>query len=206
MRDVRRERSVVLLSALLLAALAALVRAGVTHDGDVTITRALQVMASGLLDLAANLHTLVGLAIPTTLAACALCLALFRRGHGAASLAPLLIVATAAVEVALKLTTGHAPPGPEFDRTSIEAFGPTLTTPSSFPSGHAARLTFLSLFAALVFGGRGLAIGAAIFIAFTLWARVYIGDHWTSDVLGGLALGTLFAVLAAAWARSAMSE
>lgn len=199
-------RAVVLLSVISLAALAALVRAGLTHDGDVAITRALQAMASGPLDLAANLHTLVGLAIPTSLAACALSIALFRRGHGTASLAPLLIVGTAAVELALKLTTGHASPGPEFDRSYIDAIGPTFTTPSSFPSGHTARLTFLAAFAALLISRRNAALVAAAFVAFTLVARVYIGDHWPTDVIGGAALGLAFAVPAAAWMRSARSS
>ncbi len=194
-------RTVALLSILSLAALSLLVAAGVTAELDLVTLRALQGVASEPLDLAANLHTLLGLAIPTTLAACALCVALFRRGHGAASLAPLLIVATAAVELALKLTTGHAPPGPELDRAFIEPFGPRVETPSGFPSGHAARLTFLSLLVALLAERRWVWIAAATFVAFTLWARVYIGDHWPTDVLGGFAIGTACAVIAAAWIR-----
>jgi undecaprenyl-diphosphatase len=76
---------------------------------------------------------------------------------------------------------------------------PTLDTPSSFPSGHASRLTFLSAFAALVLQRRAVTLAAAAFVALTLVARVYIGDHWPTDVLGGTALGLAFAAPAAAW-------
>ena len=191
-----------LLSAAVLAALAALVRAGITHEADRAGLRAVQGAANGLFDLLANIHTLVGLPYVTVPIACALALALRRRGHGAAALAPLLLAGTVVVELTLKLTTGHASPGPETSRAFIQLV-PTLETPSSFPSGHAARLTFLAAFLALLSSRRGARLAAVAFVGFTLVARVYIGDHWPSDVLGGLALGTLFGVLAAAWVRSA---
>jgi len=143
----------------------------------------------------------VGLPLTTLLVACAASAWLWRAGRGLESLAPLLLVATVAVELALKLTTGHAQPPAELTRVFIEPIGPRVETPSSFPSGHAARLTFLALLGALVAGGRVAAVGAAIFVAFTLFARVYIGDHWPTDVLGGFALGTAFAVTAADWMR-----
>ena len=37
------------------------------------------------------------------------------------------------------------------------------------------------------------------FVAYTFWARVYIGDHWLSDVVGGLALGIATGCAAIAW-------
>ena len=187
------------------AALAAIVRLGITNELDLIVLRGAQSVASGALDVVANLHTLVGLPYVTFPVAGALALALHRRGHGTAALAPLLIAGTVLVELGLKLTTGHAPPGPELSRSFIQLV-PTLETPSSFPSGHAARLTFLSGFAALLASRRVVTLAAAAFVALTLVARVYIGDHWPTDVIGGAALGLAFALPAAAWVRQSAAS
>jgi membrane-associated phospholipid phosphatase len=40
------------------------------------------------------------------------------------------------------------------------------------------------------------------FIALSLFARVYIGDHWVSDTLGGIALGSSVGAAAFAWMRA----
>ena len=192
-----------LAAGVVLIAMTGLVLSGITHDFDRDALRALQRLANGPLDLAANVHTVAGLPYVTLPLAAAWSHALWRRGRGAASLAPLLIVVAVAIELALKLTTGHAPPGPETSRTFIH-FVPAPDTPSSFPSGHATRLTFLSALAALVAGRRGVTVAAVAFVAFTLVARVYIGDHWPTDVIGGAALGLAFALLAAAWLRGSL--
>lgn len=187
------------------AALAAIVRLGITNELDLIVLRGAQSVASGALDVVANLHTLLGLPYVTFPVAGALALALHRRGHGTAALAPLLIAGTVLVELGLKLTTGHAPPGPELSRSFIQLV-PTLETPSSFPSGHAARLTFLSAFAALLASRRVVTLAAAAFVALTLVARVYIGNHWPTDVIGGAALGLAFALPAATWVRQSAAS
>ncbi|HET8568175.1 MAG TPA: hypothetical protein VFM93_04245, partial [Candidatus Limnocylindria bacterium] len=115
-----------------------------TEAADLAMLRAAQSVANGVLDALANAHTLVGHAATTTGVAGALAYRAWRRGEGVAALAPLLIVLTAVVELALKLTTGHAPPGPELSRSWLDTGG--VPTPSGFPSGHAARLAFLSLY------------------------------------------------------------
>lgn len=203
------------MSVLSLAALAMLVRAGITHDLDRALLRAVQSGANGAFDLIANLHTIAGLPYVTVPLAGAWSYALWRRGHGAASLAPLLVGATVPIELALKLTTGHTPPGPDTSRAFLQLV-PALDTPSSFPSGHAARLTFLAVLASLLVRQHGRSearparrsapLAAAAFIAFTLVARVYIGDHWPTDVVGGAALGLAFAFIAAAWIRGAATR
>jgi undecaprenyl-diphosphatase len=60
-------------------------------------------------------------------------------------------------------------------------------------------LTFLAILAGHVFPDSRIWAVLAGFTAWTIWARVYIGDHWFSDVLGGLALGTAAGCAALAW-------
>ena len=66
----------------------------------------------------------------------------------------------------------------------------------SFPSGHAVFFTWLSFIVAFSLAPRIkpayrpiLWIAAAVVIALTCIARVWAGDHWPSDVLGGVLLG-----------------
>ncbi len=77
---------------------------------------------------------------------------------------------------------------------------------SSFPSGHSMASSSLYLTLALVGSRghrlrshRGAIIGAATTLAGMIGAtRVYLGVHWPTDVLGGLALGTAWACAAEA--------
>lgn len=208
-------RAVALLSALLLAALAVLVVAGATREIDLAGIRAAQSVASHPLDLVANGHTAIGQVIPTVLAALVLAAIAWRRrgamseGHGASAwhrlawLAPLLILVTGAIELALKQTTGHAPPGDEYIRAFMNPLGIRVHTPSAFPSGHVTRLTFLALMACAMFPSAWLRVAATILVAVSLFLRVYIGDHWPSDVIGGLLLGIAVGGAAIAWYRAA---
>jgi undecaprenyl-diphosphatase len=61
----------------------------------------------------------------------------------------------------------------------------------SFPSGHAANITASMLFIALVYR-RALApaLAVALIVSFS---RIYVGVHWPSDVLAGMALGAAIA-------------
>jgi membrane-associated phospholipid phosphatase len=70
------------------------------------------------------------------------------------------------------------------------------TTGFSYPSGHAVFFTWLSFMVAFSLAPRIkptyrpiLWIAAAVVIVLTCIARVWAGDHWPSDVLGGVLLG-----------------
>ncbi|MBI5452660.1 phosphatase PAP2 family protein [Candidatus Gottesmanbacteria bacterium] len=76
--------------------------------------------------------------------------------------------------------------------------GSLVETHFSFPSGHMARTSFLAIIL-LIFilwskRKRWQKIFSTILISLFLLAvfisRIYLGEHWLSDVLGGLVLGT----------------
>lgn len=74
-------------------------------------------------------------------------------------------------------------------------------TSTSFPSGHAMAAASFYLTLAFVGsrhrrlrGARGVLLTSAALVATTIAAtRVYLGVHWPTDVLAGLALGTAWA-------------
>lgn len=176
-----------------------LVAFGATRSIDVSVTQGLQRVASEPLDLAANLNTLFGQPSVTTAFAALLAFTAWRREPRSAWLAAGLFAAAAGAGVVLKLALVHPPPGPEYVRAWWNPLGVAISTPSGFPSGHIARVTFLALLA------MGLARSVAVrwlltaFLAYTFWARVYIGDHWISDAVGGLALGMATGCAALWW-------
>ena len=82
----------------------------------------------------------------------------------------------------LKYVIPHPGPPLEFQRAVLR-WGVGVRQPFSFPSGHTMRTAFFALTA---LGRTPVAAGALV--AAMVAALVYLGDHWTSDVLGGLCL------------------
>jgi undecaprenyl-diphosphatase len=63
---------------------------------------------------------------------------------------------------------------------------------ASFPSDH-ATIAFAAA-VALFFLSRRLGLAALVFACFIAFARVYVGEHYLSDVLAGAAVGSLVAL------------
>ena len=68
------------------------------------------------------------------------------------------------------------------------------TDPHSFPSGHAARTAMLSVLA-FAFGPLWLGVVFVLWTLLVSLARVWMGVHYLSDILAGILLGILFALL-----------
>lgn len=81
-----------------------------------------------------------------------------------------------------------------------------LVTQASFPSGHVTRTAVtLALVVLLVPGGRPIRIlaaaGALVVVVLMGLARIVVGEHWPTDVVGGYLLAG-FVVACATVARS----
>ncbi len=144
------------------------------------------------LDVFASVVGLFGQAEVTVGIALGIAVARYWRTRDLVSAAvPLLIVATIAVEALLKLVVPQAPPPHE--RSRSVALLPFFQAPfaNSFPSGHVARASFLLRI------GRGvpavLVVGGILLMAIT---RIYLGEHWFSDTVGGAVLGLAVAEVA----------
>lgn len=85
-----------------------------------------------------------------------------------------------------------------------------VQTGNSYPSGHAARTTFLSIMLIMLILNSGkrtpLKIMAiALIFAYELTmllSRVYLGEHWTTDVIGGALLGASVGILSSVFLKS----
>lgn len=64
-----------------------------------------------------------------------------------------------------------------------------------FPSCHAANTFALALFLSLLFKNRLFTIAIISWSLLVSYSRLYLGVHYPSDILGGLLIGALFAIL-----------
>lgn len=110
----------------------------------------------------------------------------------------LMIVPATSAEIFGKLVLFHPGPPVLFHRSVLPTSLPSfyVQTDFSYPSGHMTRTVFILtiLLLAVIFSARGIlkftTIGLLLMLAFLMGlTRVYLGEHWLSDVLGGGLLG-----------------
>jgi undecaprenyl-diphosphatase len=173
----------------LFAILAVLVALGALTRLDRAVLDFVQLPHTSWLDVGASVITVLGQT--EVVGTIALAVAIARlRARRRDWWVPALILVVIAIEFAMKLTIPQAPPPADLVR-SIQLF-PFLEAPTafSFPSGHVARVAFLVM---ALRWPAGVSAAAVLLMALT---RVYLAEHWPSDVLGGWLLGYGIAALA----------
>jgi len=171
-------------------ALSALVAVGALRQMDRAVLDLVQSVRAPWLDLFSSIVGIVGQAEVTGGMALGLAVARLRRRQRDAWV-PLLIAVVVAVEVFVKSVVSQPVPPHELSRTVELVPFVHVAFAGAFPSGHVARSAFLFGVARLP---KWIAVAA---LALMMVTRVYLADHWPSDVFGGLFLGLLIAQVAA---------
>ncbi len=171
------------------AALSAAAGAGLLRDLDARLLRLVQARSSPELDALGSALSVPGRAEVSAAALAALALWLYARGRGRLGSGLLVaLVVTTVVEIAVKFVVPQAPIPGDVGRVP----DPSLVdfeTPYPYPSGHMLRAVLLLGAVYALWPNRPARVVVLLVLAGAAWARVYLGTHWPSDVLGGVLLG-----------------
>lgn len=140
------------------------------------------------------------------LAPLSIALLLLRRWKRPADDLALIVIAAGCAVLPSVIKLIVARPRPEFGKA-------THLLTLSFPSEHTTQAAGIYLTIAILLshglrrGWREAVIVLAVLIALAVaWSRVYLGVHYPTDVIAGLALGWSWALLVFHWARPGLTR
>ena len=165
-----------------------LYRAGTVKSFDQQIASQLVGVRNGWLDALGTLDDVVFRPTPTVVAALVLALILWRFGPPWSWVAPPAIVLSALAEVVVKNGWSQILHPRALLDDILVLVGVHLHAPSSFPSGHVTRASFLAI-VVFAFLPRKISIPFGILALTCAFARMYTEAHKLSDVAAGAALG-----------------
>lgn len=167
--------------------------------GDVSVTRALQSLRSPWLDAVMTLIGLPGSPPQTVWLNASVVLILLLCRLKPEALTMLIFIPTfGTVSTVIRCGIDRARPSADL----VDVLDPFKDRGCSFPSGHTGNFVIIMGF--MIFIGLTLLAPSwhrnlllwlyGLYIALMGISRIYVGDHWPSDVIGGELLGSIFLV------------
>ena len=141
-----------------------------------------------------------------SIACCVLLLVFKRTRHVGLAVAFAIVVDVLVVNIILKNAVGRARPWTHDELSWTQSFyaqyGISLSTDYCFPSGHTA-VTFC-VAAVLVIYYKAKAVPAVVLALLIGLSRIYLCEHYVTDVIAGVLIGTACGVAGYFLCRTAM--